>query len=151
MADERIQRRLAAILAADVVGYSRLIERDEAGTLALRKSRRAEILQPAVSKHRGRVVKLMGDGMLVEFGSAVNAVELQASMDIANPGVSAICLVKSERPASFPTRHDQTNRCERPGETVRSASVRWRRGRPAGPFPLGSPHPARHAGQEPGP
>src|ERR1700751_5939923 len=85
-----MERRLAAILAADVVGYSRLMERDEAGTLAALKSRRAEILQPAGSKHRGRIVKLMGDGVLVEFASAVNAVacavELQAAMDSANAG-----------------------------------------------------------------
>src|SRR4029077_13925116 len=89
---ERMERRLAAILAADVVGYSRLMEHDEAGHLAALKSRRREILQPAVSKHRGRVVKLMGDGALVEFGSAVNAVacavELQASMENANAGVA---------------------------------------------------------------
>ncbi len=87
-----MERRLAAILAADVVGYSRLMERDEAGTLATLKSRRAEILQPAVSKHHGRIIKLMGDGVLVEFGSAVNAVacavELQAAMDGANAGAA---------------------------------------------------------------
>src|SRR5262249_32636712 len=87
-----MERRLAAILAADVVGYSRLMERDEAGTLAALKSRRANILQPTVSKHRGRIVKLMGDGVLVEFSSAVNAVacaiELQAAMDKANAGVA---------------------------------------------------------------
>jgi TolB-like protein/class 3 adenylate cyclase len=87
-----MERRLAAILAADVVGYSRLMERDEAGTLATLKSRRTEILQPMVSKHRGRIVKLMGDGVLVEFGSAVNAVacavELQAAMGDANAGVA---------------------------------------------------------------
>jgi TolB-like protein/class 3 adenylate cyclase len=87
-----MERRLAAILAADVVGYSRLMERDEAGALAALKSRRTEILQPIVSKHRGRIVKLMGDGVLVEFASAVNAVacavELQAAMDNANAGVS---------------------------------------------------------------
>src|SRR5882672_3181636 len=92
MAEQRAQRRLAAILAADVVGYSRLMEQDEAGTLATLKSRRREILQPAVSKHHGRIVKLMGDGVLVEFGSAVNAVgcavELQAAMDTANAGVA---------------------------------------------------------------
>src|ERR1700687_1403322 len=92
MAEERAQRRLAAILAADVVGYSRLMERDEAGTLAALKSRRAEILRPAVSKHHGRIVKLMGDGVLVEFSSAVNAVacavELQAAMAIANAGTA---------------------------------------------------------------
>jgi class 3 adenylate cyclase len=88
MAEERAQRRLAAILAADVVGYSRLIERDEAGTLAALKSRRKDILQPLLAKHRGRIVKLMGDGVLVEFASAVNAVEcaaeLQDSMAAAN-------------------------------------------------------------------
>ncbi len=68
------------------------MERDEAGTLATLKSRRTEILQPMVSKHRGRVVKLMGDGVLVEFASAVNAVacavELQAAMDSANAGAA---------------------------------------------------------------
>jgi class 3 adenylate cyclase len=83
-----MERRLAAILAADVVGYSRLMGRDEAGTLAALKSRRVDILKPVVSKYRGRIVKLMGDGVLVEFASAVNAVawavELQAAMDIAN-------------------------------------------------------------------
>jgi adenylate cyclase len=88
MAEERAQRRLAAILAVDVVGYSRLMERDETGTLAALKSRRKEILQPLVSKHHGRIIKLMGDGVLVEFGSAVNAVncavELQKAMDLAN-------------------------------------------------------------------
>src|SRR6266478_10057939 len=91
MAEQRAQRRLAAILAADVVGYSRLMEHDEAGTLAALKSRRREILQPAVSKHHGRIVKLMGDGVLVEFGSAVNAVqcavELQEAMAASNTTV----------------------------------------------------------------
>ena len=83
-----MERRLAAILAADVVGYSRLMERDDAGTLAALKSRRTEILQPVVSKHHGRIVKLMGDGALAEFASAVNAiqcaVELQQAMAAAN-------------------------------------------------------------------
>jgi adenylate cyclase len=69
-----LERRLCAILAADVVGYSRLMELDEAGTLAELKRRRKEILDPLVAEHRGRVVKVMGDGVLVEFGSAVHAV-----------------------------------------------------------------------------
>ena len=90
MAEERVQRRLAAILAADVVGYSRLMQRDEAGTLAALKVRRSEVLQPVVSKHRGRIVKLMGDGVLIEFASAVDAVEcavqLQEAMAAANAG-----------------------------------------------------------------
>jgi adenylate cyclase len=92
MAERRAQRRLAAILAADVVGYSRLMQQDEAGTLAALKTRRSEVLQPLVSKHNGRIVKLMGDGVLVEFPSAVNAVacavELQAAMDSANTNVN---------------------------------------------------------------
>src|ERR1700751_5503473 len=89
MAEERAQRRLPAILAADVVGYSRLMERDEAGTLAALKSRRREILQPAVFKHHGRIVKLMGDGVLVEFGSAVNAVECGVELQDAMAAAGA--------------------------------------------------------------
>jgi TolB-like protein/class 3 adenylate cyclase len=91
MAEERAQRRLAAILAADVVGYSRLMQADEAGTLAALKSRRSEILQPLVAKHHGRLIKVMGDGVLVEFASAVEAVicalELQRTMDAASTGL----------------------------------------------------------------
>ena len=75
MSEEAEQRRLAAILVADVVGYSRLMEADESGTHAALKMRRKEILYPLVKVHGGRVVKLMGDGVLVEFASAVNAVK----------------------------------------------------------------------------
>jgi adenylate cyclase len=86
-----MERRLAAILAADVVGYSRLVEADEAGTLAALNDRRTTILEPLLAKHRGRIVKLMGDGVLVEFASAVNAVEcaveLQKRMTEANAGL----------------------------------------------------------------
>jgi adenylate cyclase len=74
MAQERLQRRLAAILAADVVGYSRLMGVDEAGTLARLNSLRREVIDPAIAAHSGRIVKLMGDGTLVEFASAVDAV-----------------------------------------------------------------------------
>jgi adenylate cyclase len=87
-----MERRLAAILAADVAGYSRLMERDEAGTLEALKSRRRNILAPLLTEHHGRIVKLMGDGVLVEFGSAVNAVrcavDLQKRMDEANTGLA---------------------------------------------------------------
>ena len=90
MAEERIQRRLAAILAADVVGYSRLMEADEAGTLTALKARRKDVLDPLVAKHQGRIFKVTGDGVLVEFGSAVNAVQcavdLQQGMAAANGG-----------------------------------------------------------------
>ena len=90
MADERTQRRIAAILAADVVGYSRLMELDESGTLALLKTRRKEVLEPAVARHKGRIFKFTGDGVMVEFASAVDAVEcavdLQRAMEAANAG-----------------------------------------------------------------
>src|ERR671917_1193190 len=74
MAAPRVDRCLAAILAADVVGYSRLMERDEAGTLARLKAHRKELIEPLLAEHRGRIVKLMGDGLLCEFPSVVDAV-----------------------------------------------------------------------------
>ncbi|SCZ13897.1 adenylate/guanylate cyclase domain-containing protein [Microvirga guangxiensis] len=74
MAPARAERRLAAILAADVVGYSRLVEHDEAETLSALKIVRREVIEPLLAEHQGRIVKLMGDGALVEFGSIVDAV-----------------------------------------------------------------------------
>jgi adenylate cyclase len=74
MAEERLQRRLAAILSADVVGYSRLMGLDEAGTLLRLNALRRELIDPTITAHSGRIVKLMGDGALVEFASAVDAV-----------------------------------------------------------------------------
>ena len=74
MATARAERRLAAILAADVVGYSRLVEHDEAGTLSALKALRREVIDPLLAELQGRIVKLMGDGALVEFGSVVDAV-----------------------------------------------------------------------------
>ena len=84
----REQRKLAAILAADVVGYSRLMERDESGTLSRLKRYRKEHFEPALARHGGRLVKLTGDGALAEFGSAVDAlnaaIEFQRAMNAAN-------------------------------------------------------------------
>src|SRR5580700_1178647 len=84
----REQRRLAAILAADVVGYSRLMGRNETGTLARLKAHRTERLEPALARNGGRLVKLTGDGALVEFASAVDAlnaaIEFQQAMSDAN-------------------------------------------------------------------
>ncbi|HEY5225503.1 MAG TPA: adenylate/guanylate cyclase domain-containing protein [Methylovirgula sp.] len=74
MTNERVQRRLAAVLAADVVGYSRLMGASEEGTLARLKAIRKTIVDPAIAEHRGRIVKTTGDGVLVEFASAVDAV-----------------------------------------------------------------------------
>jgi adenylate cyclase len=78
-----VKRRLAAVLMTDVVGYSRLMEADEAGTLAALKVRRRAILEPTVRAHGGRVVKLMGDGALIEFASAVDAVAAALAMQAA--------------------------------------------------------------------
>jgi adenylate cyclase len=74
------ERRLAAILCAGVVDYSRLMGEDEVGTLAALKTHLAEFIDPTIAAHHGRVVKLMGDGILVEFPSAVDAVECAASV-----------------------------------------------------------------------
>ena len=74
MAEERVQRRLAAILAADIVGYSRMMEADEEGTLVRVKALRNDLIDPKISEYGGRVFKTTGDGLLVEFQSAVDAV-----------------------------------------------------------------------------
>jgi adenylate cyclase len=87
------ERRLAAVVAADMVGYSRLMEVDEAGTLARLKTHRIELIDPAVAKNRGRIIKTTGDGMLVEFQSVVDAVvcaaEIQRRMMRRNADVPA--------------------------------------------------------------
>jgi adenylate cyclase len=84
LSSEPVERRLTAILAADVAGYSRLIGADEEGTLAQLKAFRKTLVDPTIAKHRGRIVKTTGDGMLVEFASAVDAarcaVEVQRGM-----------------------------------------------------------------------
>jgi TolB-like protein/class 3 adenylate cyclase len=79
----RVERRLAAILAADVVGYSRLIGADEEGTLGRLKALRAEAIDPKIAGHRGRIVKTTGDGLLVEFVSVVDALRCAAEMQAA--------------------------------------------------------------------
>jgi TolB-like protein/class 3 adenylate cyclase len=92
VAQDHVQRRLAAILAADVAGYSRLTGADEEGTLARLRALRRELIDPAISGARGRVVKTMGDGILIEFQSAVDAVrcavEVQRGMVARNGGLA---------------------------------------------------------------
>jgi len=88
MAEARVERRLAAILAADVVGYSRQMGADEAGTLAALKRHREIIFNPAVVAHNGRIVKLIGDGAIVEFGSVVDAVNCALSVQRSGVSVS---------------------------------------------------------------
>ena len=89
---ESTQRRLAAIVVADVVGYSRLMGRDEAGTLERLRAHRSDLIEPKISEHGGRIVKTMGDGLLLEFPSVVNAVkcsiELQDGMAAHNQYIS---------------------------------------------------------------
>ncbi len=84
-----MQRRLAAILAADVVGYSRLMGEDETGTLGRLKSLRKELVQPKITEHKGRIVKLMGDGLLAEFSSVVEAVRCAVEIQEAVNGREA--------------------------------------------------------------
>lgn len=74
MTGGRVERRLAAVLAADVAGYSRLMGADEVGTLTALKAHRREVVDPEIAEHHGRIVKTTGDGLLVEFASAVDAV-----------------------------------------------------------------------------
>src|SRR6516165_5781579 len=78
-------RRLAAILAADVAGYSRLVGADEEGTLERLKALRRELLDPKIAEHKGRIVKTTGDGFLVEFGSVVDAVRCAVAVQRAMP------------------------------------------------------------------
>ena len=91
MARENMGRRLAAILSADVVGYSRLMGMDEAGTLGALRVHRAELIDPTIVEHNGRIVKLIGDGLLVDFVSAIDAVEcavaIQQGMAVRNANV----------------------------------------------------------------
>ena len=80
MTNDVLSRRLAVIVAADVVGFSRLMEADEAGTLAQLKSIRKELIDPKIAEHRGRLVKTTGDGLLMEFSSVTDGV--QATIEI---------------------------------------------------------------------
>jgi TolB-like protein/class 3 adenylate cyclase len=94
----RVERRLAAILAADVAGYSRLIEADEEGTLGRLKALRAEVIDPKIAGHRGRIVKTTGDGLLVDFASVIDALrcaaEVQAAMDESNAALPPDCRIE---------------------------------------------------------
>jgi adenylate cyclase len=96
MVAERVNRKLAAILAADVVGYSRLMGADEAGTLAALKRHREAVFDPAIAAHSGRIVKLIGDGVIAEFGSVVDAVSCALSVQRSSATIP-------DRGASQPT------------------------------------------------
>src|SRR6516162_9786793 len=91
MTKPHVERRLAAILAADVAGYSRLMGADEEGTHATLQAYRREIIDPKITEHRGRIVRIIGDGLLVEFASVIAAVrwaaEVQRAMSERNAGL----------------------------------------------------------------
>src|SRR5207245_5515529 len=92
MEERSVERRLAAIVAADVVGYSRLMGADEVGTLRALRAHRRELIDPMIKAHRGRIVKTTGDGLLIEFPSAVeavaSAVAVQRGVALRNAGVA---------------------------------------------------------------
>jgi adenylate cyclase len=99
MAEARVERRLAAILAADVAGYSRLMGVDDEGTLATLKAYRRELIDPKIAEDRGRIVKTTGDGVLVEFASAVDAVH--CAMEIQRAMVERSAAIPEERRIEF--------------------------------------------------
>src|ERR1044071_8028546 len=99
MGEERVERRLAAILAADVAGYSRLMGVDEEGTLADLKGHRRAVLDPKITEHRGRIVKTTGDGFLIEFASVVDAV--RCAVDIQRQMAERNIVVPAERRVEF--------------------------------------------------
>jgi class 3 adenylate cyclase len=110
---ERVERRLAAILAADVAGYSRLMGEDETGTLARLKALRRELIDPELAEHKGRVVKTTGDGLLIEFPSVVEAVACALAVQHG----------MAERNASIPS----ARRVEfRVGINLGDVIIRWR-------------------------
>src|SRR5215467_13635039 len=99
MAEERAQRRLAAILAADVVAFSRLMGADEEGTLDQLKAHRQDLVDPKISEHRGRLVKTTGDGILVEFASVVDA--LRCAIDIQHAMIARNADAAAEKRIEF--------------------------------------------------
>ena len=114
---KKVQRRLAAILAADVVGYSRLMEADETGTLAALQTLRRELIDPRMATYYGRVVKLMGDGMLAEFPSVVDA--LACAIDIQEAVASRNVGVPDDRRIAFRVRDQPRRRDGRGGRSLR--------------------------------
>ncbi len=103
MDEARVDRRLAAILAADVANYSRLMGVDEEGTLRQLKAHRKELIDPRIAEHRGRIVKTTGDGMLVEFVSVVDAV--RCAVDVQRGMVERNAGVKADKQHPIPHRH----------------------------------------------
>ena len=98
LATQRAERRLAAVLAADVAGYSRLMGADEEGTLAQVKAHRRELIDPKISDHRGRIVKTTGDGILIEFPSVIEAVSCAVAVQPRPRSIVALSVPRILRP-----------------------------------------------------
>ena len=119
--NSEIERRLAAILAADVAGYSRLMGQDEIATLQALKAHRRELIDPTIAKHHGRIVKTTGDGMLVEFASIVDAVGCAVRIQRAMIGATSLRFSNALFPASLTI----ASRAERAWVRRAEASVCW--------------------------
>jgi len=109
---ERVERRLTAILPADVAGYSRLMGADEEGTLAQLKAHRKALVDPKIAEHRGRIVKTTGDGMLVDFASVVDA--LRCAVEVQRGMVERNAEVPPEKRVGVPVRYSP-GRCDHRG------------------------------------
>jgi class 3 adenylate cyclase len=103
-----VERRLAAILAADVAGYSRLMGADEEGTLQRLKAHRRELIDPKIKEHRGRIVKIAGDGMLAEFASVVDAV--RCAVEVQRTMIDRNADVPEDKRITCPSQTYQTTR-----------------------------------------
>ena len=103
MSGERVERRLAAILAVDVAGYSRLMGEDEEGTLATLRAVRREVGDPKIVEHRGRIVKTTGDGLLAEFASVVDAV--RCAVEVQREMIARNAAAPTERRIEFSYGH----------------------------------------------
>ena len=125
-----VQRRLAAVLAADVVGYSRLMEVDEAGTLARLKTVRLELIDPAIAKCKGRIVKTTGDGLLVEFQSVTEA--LRCAVDFQERMARRNRDMPASRASALPHRHQSRRRHRRGRRYLRRRRQRRRAAGSAG-------------------
>jgi hypothetical protein len=135
-----MERRLTAILVADVVGYSRLMEADEASVLEALQSRREELIDPIIAKHHGRIVKLMGDGALVEFASVVHAVT--GALAILEGRDEILTMIRLGLPAELRRSLGCTNIIENMLGSVRQVSRNVKRWRNAAGAAL---HGRRHA------
>jgi hypothetical protein len=130
LATERVERRLAAILAADFAGYSRLIGADEEGTLARLKTHRRDLIDPKIDEHRGRIVKTTGDGLLVEFASVVDplcrATEVQAATVSATPPLQPTVGSSSGSASMWMTSSSRMGTSLAMAPTSSPASKAWR-------------------------